>query len=90
MKISVLTTVCVLLTTACCTSTGQADEAKIKPVRALLVLGGCCHDYNAQKDLLAKGISERAHVEVVIALDKDTSTGHMNPVYENAKLGGRL
>jgi hypothetical protein len=55
-----------------------ADD--LKPVRALLVLGGCCHDYNAQKDFLAKGIAERAHVEVVIALDKDTSTGHMNPV----------
>ena len=63
-----------------------ADEAdaKIKPVRALLVLGGCCHDYKAQMDLLAKGISERAHVEVVIALDKDTSTAHLNPVYEKA------
>ncbi len=59
-------------------------DAKIKPVRALLVLGGCCHDYKAQMDLLAKGISERAHVEVVIALDKDTSTAHLNPVYENA------
>jgi type 1 glutamine amidotransferase len=63
-----------------------ADEAdaKVKPVRALLVLGGCCHDYKAQMDLLAKGISERAHVEVVIALDKDTSTAHLNPVYEKA------
>ena len=64
------------------TTVSQADD--IKPIKALLVLGGCCHDYNAQKDLLAKGISERAHVEVVIALDKDTSTGHMNPVYEKA------
>jgi hypothetical protein len=59
-----------------------ADD--IKPIRVLLVLGGCCHDYNAQKDFLAKGIAERAHVEFVIALDKDTSTGHMNPVYEKA------
>lgn len=64
------------------TQTSQADD--VKPLKALLVLGGCCHDYNTQKDLLAKGISERAHVEVVIAYDKDTTTKHMNPVYEKA------
>jgi type 1 glutamine amidotransferase len=50
----------------------------------LLVLGGCCHDYEAQKKILSEGISERAHVEVVIAHDPDTSTSHMNPVYESA------
>ena len=59
-----------------------ADD--VKPIRALLVLGGCCHDYNTQKDLLAEGIAERAHVEVVIAYDPDTTTSHLNPVYENA------
>ena len=65
-------------------SPGVTFADDIKPIRALLVLGGCCHDYNAQKDFLAKGIAERAHVKFVIALDKDTSTGHMNPVYEKA------
>lgn len=64
------------------TRTSQAED--VKSLRALLVLGGCCHDYNTQKDLLAKGISERAHVEVVIAYDKDTTTSHLNPVYEKA------
>jgi len=60
-----------------------AGGPAVKPLRALLVLGGCCHDYEAQKGILAKGISERAHVEVVIAYDPDTSTRHLNPVYEN-------
>ena len=59
-------------------------EDKVKPIRALLVLGGCCHDYDTQKDLLSKGITARAHVEVVIAYDKDTTTSHLNPVYEKA------
>jgi type 1 glutamine amidotransferase len=59
-------------------------EEPVKPLRALLVLGGCCHDYKAQKDLLANGINERAHVEVVIAYDPDNTTKHLNPVYENA------
>jgi hypothetical protein len=63
-----------------------ADEpakASVKPLRALLVLGGCCHDYATQKELLSKGISERAHVEVVIAYDPDKSTTHLNPIYES-------
>lgn len=63
---------------------GLCRAGDVKPIKALLVLGGCCHDYNAQKDLLAKGISERAHVEVVIAFDPDKSTGHLNPVYEKS------
>jgi type 1 glutamine amidotransferase len=53
-----------------------------KPIRALLVIGGCCHDYAKQQELLTKGISERAHVEWVIAYDPDKTTKHLNPVYE--------
>jgi type 1 glutamine amidotransferase len=62
----------------------SAQDAKLKPIRALLVLGGCCHDYAVQKELLSKGISERAHVEVTFAHDPDTSTKHLNPIYESA------
>lgn len=56
-----------------------------KPIRALLVLGGCCHDYEHQKDVLTKGISERANVEFTVAYDPDTGTQHKNPVYESAE-----
>lgn len=62
----------------------RADEPQVKPLRGLLVLGGCCHDYETQQKLLVKGISERAHVEVVVAYDSDTTTRHLNPVYESA------
>ena len=62
----------------------QADEPKVKPLRALLVLGGCCHDYAIQKELLSKGISARALVEITIAHDPDKSTSHLNPIYESA------
>src|SRR3954463_15073606 len=63
---------------------GQAVHAqdKPKPIRALLVLGGCCHDYAQQKAILAKGLAERANIEVTIAFDPDKTTKHMNPVYE--------
>src|SRR5687768_920515 len=60
----------------------EAAAGDPKPIRALLVIGGCCHDYAKQKDILAKGISERAHVEVTIAYDPDKGTKHLNPVYE--------
>jgi type 1 glutamine amidotransferase len=53
-----------------------------KPIRALLVIGGCCHDYAKQKDVLTKGVSARANVQWVIAYDPDTTTKHLNPVYE--------
>lgn len=60
-----------------------AEDSSVKPIRALLVLGGCCHDYQTQSQLLSKGIAERAHVEVVIAYDPDRSTGHLNPIYQS-------
>lgn len=60
----------------------SAEEPTVKPIRALLVLGGCCHDYETQKELLSRGIAERAHVEVTIAHDPDKTTEHLNPVYE--------
>ena len=59
------------------------DKAAAKPIRVLLVCGGCCHDYAKQKDILAKGIAERANVEVTIAYDPDKGTKHFNPVYAN-------
>jgi type 1 glutamine amidotransferase len=55
-----------------------------RAIRALLVLGGCCHDYAKQKEILTKGISERANVEWTVAYDPDTGTKHLNPVYENS------
>jgi type 1 glutamine amidotransferase len=59
-------------------------EDEPKPIRALLVIGGCCHDYAKQKDILTKGISARANVQWAIAYDPDTTTKHLNPVYEKA------
>ncbi len=62
---------------------GRAEDEP-KPIRALLVIGGCCHDYAKQKDILTKGISTRANVEWRIAYDPDKGVKHLNPVYEKA------
>jgi type 1 glutamine amidotransferase len=60
--------------------TARADE---KPIRALLVLGGCCHDYAKQQDILTRGVSARANVTWKIAYDPDKGTAHKNPIYDN-------
>ena len=65
------------------TGAGTAPAADdTKPVRALLVIGGCCHDYKKQQEILTKGISARANVQWAIAYDPDTGTKHLNPWYE--------
>ena len=59
-----------------------AEKAEAKPIRVLLVCGGCCHDYARQKDIISKGLAERANIEVTIAYDPDKGTKHLNPIYE--------
>ena len=51
----------------------SAAEAP-KPLRVLLITGGCCHDYNAQKDILKKGIEARANVVIDQVHTPDGST----------------
>jgi type 1 glutamine amidotransferase len=69
-----------LLASASPTRAAQSDE---KPIKALLVLGGCCHDYKNQQTILPEGIAARANVEWTIAYDPDNGTKHLNPVYKN-------
>lgn len=50
------------------------QAAEPKSLRALLITGGCCHDYAKQKDILKKGLEERAHVVVDQVHTDDKST----------------
>ena len=56
-----------------------ADEPK--PLKVLLVAGGCCHDYAKQKDILKKGIEARANSVVDIIYIADGSTHPALPIY---------
>jgi len=59
----------------------QFANAGTKPLKALLLTGGCCHDYAAQKDILKKGIEARANVIVdQIHTDNTTVTPDL-PIY---------
>ena len=74
---------CALLVSLLPGAAAPADNDS-RPIRALLVVGGCCHDYAMQKGILTKGISARANVQWTIAYDPDTTTSHLNPVYKNS------
>jgi hypothetical protein len=54
-------------------ATLHAAEAP-KPLRALLITGGCCHDYAKQKDILKEGLEKRAHIVVDQVHTADKST----------------
>jgi len=56
--------------------------AEPKPIKALLITGGCCHDYTAQKSIIAEGISARANVEWTIYQDPSNKTTGKPKPYE--------
>jgi len=60
----------------------QAADLPVKPLRALLILGGCCHDYAKQKDILKEGIEKRAHAQVEIVYNPDKTTRARFDIYE--------
>ncbi len=71
-----------LLTTLAAVAWLHAAEPK--PLKVLLITGGCCHDYAKQKDILKKGLEERANVVVDQIHSDDTSTKPPLAIYGNA------
>jgi hypothetical protein len=57
-------------------------ETAVKPLKALLVIGGCCHDYAIQKDLISAGIEARANIKVDICYSPEKGTKPMFTCYE--------
>jgi len=49
-------------------------EPAAKPLKALLIIGGCCHDYATQKEILPAGIAERANIQVDVCYSADKTT----------------
>ena len=78
---------CATLAAFAVTTTSQsfllqaADPAK--PIRVLILAGGCCHDYGAQKDILKTGLEARANVSVEVIYTSDSSTHPNLPIYGN-------
>lgn len=62
--------------------TAQAADAP-KPLKILLITGGCCHDYAKQKDILKAGLEARANVQVDQIHTDDKSTKPPLAIYGN-------
>ena len=63
----------------------RADEGQVqqKPIQALLVTGGCCHDYDRQKRILTRGISARANVHWTVVQQGGKTTNTAIPLYSD-------
>ena len=76
------------LVAACCVAllslSSLTSAADPKPIKAMLITGGCCHDYAKQKELLKAGLEARAHVTVDLVHTADGSTKARFAMYEKA------
>lgn len=61
----------------------QAADVEAKPLRILLVAGGCCHDYEQQQMILKEGIEARINAVVDIAYNPDTTTEATFEIYKS-------
>ena len=59
----------------------SAAEAK-KPLRALLITGGCCHNYVLQSAALKDGVAKLADVQWTVVMEGGTGTEAMIPLYD--------
>ncbi len=54
----------------------QAEETKVKlpekEIKALIVTGGCCHDYEAQKTIIGEGLKSRLNFTYDILMEMKT------------------
>lgn len=55
-----------------------------EPLKALLIAGGCCHDYAKQHLVLSQGIQSRANVQVDVIWTDDKGTNPPLPLYDKA------
>jgi hypothetical protein len=63
----------------------ETKPAAVKPLKILLVTGGCCHDYTKQKDILKKGIEERINAKVTQFHTDDPGTSPPVVILPNPK-----
>lgn len=76
-----------LLFSVCCISGSLlAQDTKLysgKPIKALLVTGGCCHNYEFQSKALREGVLKQADVEWTVVHEGGKSTKAEIDFYDN-------
>jgi len=60
-----------------------AKPPEPKPIKALLVVGGCCHDYNTQKLIISEGTAARARIDWTVIHQGGTATNSRIPLYSS-------
>jgi type 1 glutamine amidotransferase len=55
-----------------------------KPLKGLLITGGCCHNYKFQSEAITNGISKFADVEFTVVNEGGTGTRAEIDLYKNA------
>ena len=63
-------------------SSAQAEE-KSKSIRALLVTGGCCHNYKYQSKALIAGVAKEAKVDWKVVNEGGSGTRAQIALYDN-------
>jgi len=71
----------ILVLTGALTLSAHAQEPK--PLKVMLITGGCCHDYKNQTNILKKGLEERINTTVDQIHVDDGSTKPPLPIFGN-------
>jgi hypothetical protein len=82
MKLRLLPALLALTFAFAATAPLRAADAP-KPLKILLITGGCCHDYAKQKDILKAGLEARANVIVDQIHSDDKGTKPPLAIYGN-------
>lgn len=78
----------VIALAVCATASLSAADmlyAGKRPIRVLLITGGCCHNYAFQSQAMTQGISKQANVEWTILQDPNTGTRAQIALYDNPR-----
>ena len=59
----------------------EPAAGKDRPLEVLYITGGCCHDYESQKQILVPGLESRANVRLTVVHEGGSSLDHKVSVY---------
>lgn len=80
-RFGVLVGLAAALVSSGCQSASGGKAAR--PLKALLITGGCCHNYKFQSQALTNAVAQRADVEWTIVNEGGSGTKAMIPFYDN-------
>lgn len=66
------------------TATLVASAEEKPKLKGLLITGGCCHDYNNQKQIITQGLGQRLSIEFDVVHEGGTGRDHKVSVYSES------